>query len=139
VKIAIIVAVFFVVDTIVVGGLVGYFVRNTWRAISTRWPAQPIADDAVRRSFQSFRIGVVNLGWSIHVAADEQFLHLDPARFWRWFGAERASIAWSALELVGPVRGRWATVRLGAQRIDGPAWCLGLVDPAARTGSHDAA
>jgi len=132
VTIAIIVAVFLVVDTLVVGVLIGYFVRNTWQTIATRWPARPIAEDAVRRPFQSFSIGIVNLGWSIHVAVDEAYLHLDPARFWRWFGATRASVPWGAMELIGRIRGKWATVRIGAQRIDGPAWCLGLVDPAAR-------
>ena len=129
------VIVFVIVDMIVGVVLVKYLARSVWRPLTTRWPAQDIAEDAVRRRFQSFRIGLVNLGWSIHVAVDERHLHLEPAGFWRRLGLERASIAWSAMEFVGTPGRRWATVRLGPHRIQGPAWCLELVDPDARTDS----
>jgi len=94
-----------------------------WRPMLAPFPAREPAADAVRRRFQSFGIGIVNMGLSIHVAADDDYLHLVPLAIWRALGARPASIPWSAMEPVGR-SGR--VVRVNGHRLDGPKWCMRL-------------
>ncbi len=112
--------------------LIRRFVGRTWQSMVDRFPPRDPAPDAVTRNFQSFRLGVINLGWSVHVAADESYLHLRPARFVRLFGCRPLSIPWDAISVVRrSSNGRWATVRLaGAPPLEGPAWCLDLAGEA---------
>ena len=97
-----------------------------WRPMLVDYPAVEPAPDAVRRNFQSFGIGIVNMGLSIHVAVDETYLHLTPFRLWRLLGASPASIPWSVMEPVGS-SGR--VVRFDGRRMDGPKWCMELAQP----------
>ncbi len=92
-----------------------------WNPVLAPYPARRPASDAVRRRYQSFGLGIVNMGGSIHAAADDECLHLVPLRIWQALGARSASIPWSALTPIGR-SGRVA--RLGACRLDGPAWCM---------------
>ncbi len=100
-----------------------------WKPMVAAHPPREPAEDAVRRRFQSFGLGIVNMGFSIHVAADEQYLHLTPVLPLRLFGAMPCSIAWSALEPVRrgnrPVRA--ARLRPGGYLLSGPKWCMELV------------
>src|SRR5436305_593161 len=87
-------------DAIVVGAImtgVGHMMADLVRA----FPPQEPAADAVRRRFQSFKIGYVSCGWSMHVAADDRYMHLTPARFVRWFGVRALSIPWDQIEITG--------------------------------------
>ena len=43
-----------------------------WRPMLADFPSREPAPDAVRRRFQSFGLGIVNMGCSIHVAADDE-------------------------------------------------------------------
>jgi hypothetical protein len=105
-------------------------VRMGWNQPLAAYPPQPIADDAVTRSFQTFRLGLVNLGGSIHVAADERWLHLTPIRLLRSLGARPASIPWDGIRIQKRSRnGRWITARIGRTTLQGPAWCLELAEP----------
>lgn len=97
-----------------------------WRPVLAAYPAREPAPGAVRRRFQSFGLGIMNLAGSIHAAVDDEYLHLVPLWIFRILGARPASIPWSALTPVGRT-GRVA--RLGACRIDGPEWCMKLVAP----------
>ncbi|MBX3374190.1 MAG: hypothetical protein KF817_10165 [Phycisphaeraceae bacterium] len=103
----------------------GLAFRMLWQPMLAPFPARPPAPDAVHRRFQSFSVGIVNMGFSIHVAVDEAFLHLRPVAPWRWLGARDASIPWTAMTPVG----RAARVaRLpGGHQIVGPRWCMRLV------------
>ena len=100
-----------------------------WRPMLRPFPPQEPAPDAVRRRFQSFGIGIVNMGCSIHVAVDDDYLHLVPLAIWQALGARPASIPWSAMEPVGK-SGR--VVRVAGHRLDGPKWCMELASPGAR-------
>lgn len=98
---------------------------ESWNDLGKEFPAQTPAPDAVRRSFQSFKFGLFNLGWCVHVAADETHLHLVPVRFWRALSAMGASVPWEKVHLLKRGR-RWSTVRIGTHTLKGPAWALNL-------------
>jgi hypothetical protein len=105
-------------------------VRFGWAPIHKRFPAREPGADAVRRPFQSFRVGVMNLGFSIHATADEHHLHLEPAAYLRRFGARPVSIPWEEISVEKRSRsGRWITVKVDKWTIMGPAWCLALAGP----------
>lgn len=105
----------------------GLMVRGAFSPIVSRFPPVTPAPDAVRRRFQSFRFGLVNAGFSMHVAADESHLHLIPISLIRPFGFRPASIPWSEIQVqrVGRVSG---TARVAGLTMMGPAWCLRLAE-----------
>lgn len=105
--------------------------RWLWNPMLAPYPPRTPAQDAVHRRFQSFGLGIVNMGGSVHVAADDSYLHLTPLSIWRAMGARKASIPWSAMRPVGR-QGR--AVMVGSQRLVGPKWCLSLASPASVVG-----
>lgn len=111
---------------VVFGVVVPRFVRTGWGTWHGAFPAREPAPGAVRRGFQSFSVGLVNLGLCVHVAVDEEFLHLSPALLARGLGLRAVSIPWSAIEMKGtfPIRQRRATIH--GVTVFGPAWCLDL-------------
>ncbi len=108
--------------------IIRFVMSRCWGHLPRSFPPQPAREDAVRRTFQSFRLGQCNFGYCIHVAVDEEFLHLEPARLIRWLGAGTASIPWSAIRLTGPPRGEWLTAQVADRKFMGPAWCLQLAE-----------
>lgn len=115
------------VDLMVVGALLNLCATQL-RQLAAAFPATTPLPDAVRRNFQSFSLGLMNLGFSIHVAADAQFLHLTPVKFLRALGAPAMSIPWDAIKLEPTTRPGRATRKAMVQstRIAGPAWCMEL-------------
>lgn len=113
-------------------GLVYVLLRATigssFGKLSRAFPFQQPAASAVRRNFQSFRFGLVNAGFSVHVAVDEDHLHLMPAAILRWSGAQPASVPWSQVELKGKV-GSFRHAKVGGVDLYGPRWCLDLASP----------
>ncbi len=125
------------VTIVSVGGIVAILAsvfHLLWRPMLAPFPAQEPAPDAVRRRFQSFGIGIVNMGLSIHVAVDDEYLHLVPLAIWQSLGARPASIPWSAMEPIGS-SGR--VVRVAGHRLGGPKWCMGLATPRPEAGEPD--
>jgi hypothetical protein len=93
----------------------------------------------VRRDFQSYRFGIVNLGLSVHTTVDEAFLHLEPVRPLRLLGIRPISVPWDRVEPVRWRGRRHAEVRIGSQRVLGPRWALGLAfarEPEPETGAQ---
>lgn len=116
-----------VVDVVILGMVI----RLGWRWLPREFPATPPRVDAVWRRRQSFRIGVLNFGFCIQVAVDEQHLHMVPIKPLRAFGAAPASIPWHSIRIEKHTPGgRWVTVRIGTHTMKGPAWCLELATPA---------
>ena len=114
-----------VVATVAIGGIVAIAAtafRFVWNPMLAAYPAIQPKPDAVRRHFQSFSLGHVNMGLSIHVAADDAYLHLTPLAIWRLLGAQAASVPWSALNRTGR-----SSAMLGKHRIVGPRWCIDLI------------
>lgn len=97
-----------------------------WNPVLAPYPPRDPAPDAVRRRCQSFGLGCVNMSGSVHVAVDEEYLHMTPLAIWRMLGANAASIPWSALTALDR-SGRFAL--LGACRLHGPKWCMELAQP----------
>ena len=111
---------------LIVPVIIAAVVRTCWTPFVTAHPAVPPAEDAVRRNFQSYKIGLMNLGYMIHTAVDEQHLHLMPAKFGRMLGMKATSIPWEAIEPVRLRGKKFADVKIGNEAIIGPAWALGL-------------
>ncbi len=122
-----IVAAFTVLDLVILGTLI----RLGWRWLPREFPATAPRVDAVWRRHQSFRIGLLNFGFCIVVAVDEQHLHMVPIKPLKAFGAAPASIPWHSIRFEkGKPGGRSVTVRIGTHTVKGPAWCLELASPA---------
>ena len=106
-------------------------IKLGWGPLPREFPAREPGDDAVWRRYQSFRLGLMNLGYCIHVAADEQYLHLVPIKPLRILGGRTASIPWEAIRIENRSRrGKWITARVGTHTLRGPSWCLELASDA---------
>ena len=126
-----IIVLFVIIDILVACSLIAGSLKLLWNPLHLAYPPRTPADDAVRKQLQSFRIGLLNLSYCIHTAVDENHLHLTPATLVGWLGAKPTSIPWDAIEVLKRSRfGQSMIVRVGKRRIAGPAWCLGLADPA---------
>jgi len=99
--------------------------KGMWTPIARQHPVQPLADDAITRRFQSFSLGIINMGWSIHASVDDRHLHLEPVRPLRWFGAIPMSIRWEDLSKLN--RNGKSVYMTGGHRLVGPAWCFELL------------
>lgn len=79
--------------------------RLGWSSLSSKYSPASVRDDAVRRNFQTIRIGAFNFGGSVHLAADEDHLHILPTWLLRVCGCKPASLPWADL-VVTRDRGR---------------------------------
>ena len=104
------------------------FIGSLWNALANAHEATEPDAGAVRKNFQTFAIGPVNLGFCVHVAVDEQFLHLLPSRFLKLCGAKPMSVPWEAITMKKKGK-RTSIVMIGRQAVIGPTWCLGIADP----------
>ncbi len=127
--IAILVCSIVALDLIIVAAIVRGLAFTWNRMARTHTPVEP-AHDAVRRDFQSFKLGIYNLGLAVHVAVDDRHLHLLPARILRWGGAVACSVPWEAVTPLGDRAFRAFAVRIAGQTLTGPRWALELSSPA---------
>lgn len=109
-------------------------VRRGWSRLAERYPARPAAGDAVTRSGQSFRVGLMPFIRGVHVTVDDDHLHLSPARPFAMLGALPISLPWDQV-LPTDASPRRGAIRATVDEIDlvGPTWCLELADPRERT------
>lgn len=114
-----VIALITLVDLLVVYALV----RAGWAELVQGFGYVEPEPGAVRRRFQTFKAGLYNFGWLVHVAVDENYLHLYPAAIVRWAGARPASIPWGCIAVVKPGK-RMTKVKIGKATIIGPTWCL---------------
>ncbi len=115
-------------DAIVVPILIAAAIHGCWSPLPKRYPGVDPRPDAVVKQFQSMRVGLLNLGWSVHIAADEEHLHFTPVRIFRAAGAKATSIPWEAVK-VTKLHKRSGTATIAGQRVQAPAWCLELAEP----------
>lgn len=113
-------------DGILMATLVGSLSRVCWGVFLKSFPAKPILPDHIRRNFQSYSIGIFNLGWSIHTVVDDEHLHLIPVRLLKWFGCSMVSVPWDQVfehPRPGTSR-RMVRVKIAHQVVYGPRWAL---------------
>lgn len=127
-QIALLVGVLVAVDLAVVGAVFS-MCAAALRPLREAFPPVEPLPSAVHRRFQSFGFDLMNFGMCVHVAADERWLHLRPARIARWAGLRDMSIPWEAITLE-KVRGKSAVAKVRSTRVRGPAWCLSLAGQA---------
>lgn len=120
-----IIATFVIMDAIVVWAIMRMVGQTMKRLGQGHPPAEP-EPDAVRREFQSFKIGIVNLGYSIHVAVDPSYLHLYPSLTARWIGIKPMSIPWESVQWKRDTRLSGTHVRINGTDVYGPAWAMKL-------------
>ncbi len=137
--IILLVAVFLITDIVVVGAVM-QMAGQSLRKLGGAFPSIPRNANAVERRFQSFKVGMVSLGFSIHAAVDENALHLTPTTVARWIGMKPISLPWYAFERVRPVMGG-VSASIAGVGIVGPRWCMELAgvpanDKAAKPGNH---
>jgi hypothetical protein len=119
------VGVFVIVDLAVVGAVMSLAVESTFGKLSKAFPSREYRGKVTRREFQSISSGLVNLGFSVHLATDEEFLHLEPAAFLRWCRAKPTSIPWDAVELKQEQSStRWVDLKAVGVDLKLPAWVL---------------
>ncbi|MCH2161260.1 MAG: hypothetical protein MK085_05235 [Phycisphaerales bacterium] len=103
--------------------------RIVWNRIVRNHPGQTPADDAVSRRFQSCSIGIFNLGWSVNILADKDYLHLRPTLFLRAATSQSMSIPW---EKIKPGKyqlfKKYRAFKLGDKTFVAPAWAVDLAD-----------
>ena len=124
----IVIAAVVILDLLIVPLIVRAAIRGGWKKIHDTHPGVDIAPGTVRKDFQSFKIGMMNLGMSIHVACDDTHLHMLPCLFLRLCTAKPISVPWDAIEI--KKRGKWSThTKIAGADVWGPNWCFDLVDP----------
>lgn len=130
--ITILVAAIVLIDLMIVGAILSA-VSASIREISKPFPPVTPAPDAITKNFQSFRLGLIGLGNSIHVSVDDRYLHLRPSMLARWIRVPPISVPWTQVQVIGPTSlssrlklGKSLKAKLGTLDIEGPQWCLQL-------------
>ncbi len=118
-------------DAVVVWALFSNLRSSMWKPLSDAYPSRPLARDAVRREFQSLKMGLFNLGWCAHLTVDSEHLHIEPTAILRFFRMTGMSIPWQEVRVVKRSRiTTRITVRIRKVKIQGPGWAFGLAEPA---------
>lgn len=102
--------------------------HGLWRPIAKDYPPQEHGEDPITRKFQSFGLGIMNMGFSIHATVDASHLHIRPVTWLRVLGATPMSIPWDAMTLKG-TSSRVVKLSNGT-RMEGPKWCFQLLQTA---------
>lgn len=110
-----------VFDALLVFVILPMWIGGLWRPLASRFPPVPPSPGAVRRNFQTFSVDLINLGFCIHVAADETHLHMFPAFVARFFRITPVSIPWDEMR-----PGSMGRMKVGANSIYMPRWCRDL-------------
>ena len=128
-QLAVVISLNVLVDAVVVWVVIRCAGGN-WNRLADAHPPVPVLEPAESRRYQSFRLGLFNLGFSVHVTADTERLHLTPMMPLRLIGMRAMSLPWEAIELKPHgLRKRWRTARVGGGLdLHGPAWGLGLAE-----------
>lgn len=98
-------------------------VQDVFNRLHVKFPLQPIGAQAVHRNFQSVKKGIVNLGFCVHFAVDDQYVHVKPAALLRWVGAKASSVP---VELVSAKQSdtSYAEIVFDDVTLVGPTWVV---------------
>lgn len=126
--ITIFVSVWGVASMVLSAFIVRSLVKSNWNdPLKPFPPREPAAEDgpADARGFQSFNVGMLNLGWSVRVVADRAYLHLSPEWLGKVLGLKSASVPWTEIGrgLPGGLAiGKRSGLKIGNTVFAGPAW-----------------
>lgn len=130
-QILLLVGVFLVMDTVIVGAIISAIVSSSFGVLSKKYPAVPMLPGAVYREFQDAAFGSSNFGKCVHIGVDENGLHLFPSAIIRWAGGKPATIPWTMVELVPDTKNRrLVKCTLAGIKSRLPAWCFDVQTPA---------
>lgn len=122
-------------DAIIITALFSSLRSSMWGPLASAYPGLPTAPDGIRREFQSIKIGLFNLGWSVHLAVDDHCLHIEPTRYLRWFRLTKISIPWEEIRFKSRSRfGLGVTIQVRQTTLCGPEWAFGLAEPQQEAG-----
>lgn len=111
-QVLIVVGVLALSEFVIVPTIIRAVIESNWTPISDAFPlaaAPAPRPDAVRREFCSLKIGMLSLGWSVHLTVDEAYLRFEPAMIGRVLGMKPAAAPWSEVKHLGN-RGRHAAL-----------------------------
>jgi hypothetical protein len=76
-------------------------------------------------------VDMYNFGGCVHLTVDEACLHIEPAWLIRRVGGKSMSVPWEAIVLEKPLAegAKRGVARIGASRVQLPAWALKLATP----------
>lgn len=126
-QVALLVVGIVIVDTVVISALIRSLIGGTWNKMAEKHPFTEPPPEAIRKNFQSLKVGLLNMGWSVHLAVDADHLHLMPAKFFRVMRARPISLPWDALVLKSK-RKRYSDIKVGMTIITVPTWCVEMLD-----------
>ncbi len=98
-------------------------VNDVFNRLHVKFPPQPIGAHAVRRNFQSAKKDIVNLGFCVHFAVDDRYVHVMPAAVLRWVVAKPSSVP---VELVSAKQSdmSYAEIVFDDVTLVGPTWVV---------------
>lgn len=136
-QVLLLVGIFALVDLVVVGA-VFQMAAHYWNELGKGCDYVQPRPGSVRKDFQSMKIGVFNYGSCLHIAVDENHLHLYPAKIIRWVGGRSFSIPWDKVEpdASRPQRRLWPA-RVNGQKVLAPAWALRIATVACPVCGYD--
>lgn len=111
-----------------------------WNKIATEYPAVTPEENAISRSFQSCSIGIFNLGLSVRITVDTEYLHLAPNLFVLCATRRKMSIPWDDIKLIGYhffKRYRVFNVRKFKWKFVAPIWAMDLAAPTEPAEAND--
>lgn len=117
---AILVLIFLSVDAVVLYAIFS-MCDSAWKDLSRDFPINEHATGPWRE-FQSIGIDMFNFGFSVHICADAEYVHLAPTRFLRLFRVKPVSIPRAAFLDVKPAAFRTAKVKLPKRTMVLPRW-----------------
>jgi hypothetical protein len=110
---------------LVVAAIFSSVKSQVFAPLAEQFPFQPPGSNAEARNFQSISADVVNLGFCVHFAIDDAFVHMMPGAFLRMFGCRACSVPVQRVKAIrqGFLKSRIET-QFGNQRLVMPRWVV---------------
>lgn len=111
-QVLIVVGVLALSEFVIVPTVIRAVIESNWTPIADAFPfakAPAPSPGAVRREFCSLKVGMLSLGWSVHLTVDESYLRFEPAMIARVLGMKPVAAPWGEVKYLRE-RGRHGAV-----------------------------